>query len=126
MYNIDANIPLLPIVRNRNTSFWKVNKEEITKQWISGVSTKKIADSLKATCAKVQYAVRKLELPKRVNRSGPRYPWVSMKPGNSFFVPNVKHVSYKNGKVAHGTASKWATRAVTENNVKGIRVWRVA
>jgi hypothetical protein len=65
------------------------------------------------------------------------YPWHEMEPGDSFFVPGAKR-DYNDKRpgvdrqfgIAIGKklipGSKWATRAVTENGINGVRVWRVS
>lgn len=63
------------------------------------------------------------------------YPWAHMEPGDSFFVPGGKAGTKdkRPGVIMrinpHGARVKypgttWVTRAVTENGVNGIRVWR--
>ena len=64
-----------------------------------------------------------------------KWPWREMKPGDSFFaagyaqttaqrVGNELTMSTAAGsKLLPGTT--WATRLVTENGVRGVRVWRV-
>lgn len=65
------------------------------------------------------------------------YPWAHMQPGDSFFVPggsvgkSDKRPGVKTQITAHGAKKKypgttWAVRAVTENGINGIRVWRVS
>ena len=65
-----------------------------------------------------------------------RFPWLEMAVGDSFFAPNYaqsKHMR-KNGEKTLSTTfprtkvpgSKWVTRTVTENGIRGVRVWRVA
>lgn len=62
----------------------------------------------------------------------PTYPWRDMKPGDSFFVPTqnidkrerASGFNLTMGKRAH-PGSTWATRTVTENGIRGIRVWRL-
>ena len=64
------------------------------------------------------------------------YPWAHMQPGDSFFVPRgaTANTDKRDGvktqintagakKKYPGTA--WTVRAVTENGVNGVRVWRV-
>ena len=66
-----------------------------------------------------------------------KYPWSHMKPGDSFFVPGAKSCATDNrpGVKTHMTlnnarqrfpGTKWTIRAVTENGVNGVRVWRVS
>jgi hypothetical protein len=60
----------------------------------------------------------------------PIYPWKSLSPGDSFFVPGKR--SY--GKDALPTTigkktfpgSTWTTRNIIENGVAGVRVWRIS
>lgn len=65
-----------------------------------------------------------------------KFPWLQMSVGDSFFAPNyvqAKHMR-KNGEKTLTMAfprtkvpgSKWVTRTVTENGIRGVRVWRVA
>jgi hypothetical protein len=76
---------------------------------------------------------------KRPNLYGTKpaiYPWAHMQPGDSFFVPGGK-ISAKDkrpgttvqlsiaGPQKKYPGTKWATRSVTENNVNGLRVWRL-
>ncbi len=58
-----------------------------------------------------------------------KYPWALMAPGDSFFVPDSapKMVSQAASNVARRHKGlRFATRAVTENGVKGVRVWKIA
>lgn len=58
-----------------------------------------------------------------------KYPWREMQPGDSFFVPGKAPSSFggsKNGACKSIPGSKWTCRAVTENGIKGVRVWRVS
>ena len=70
-----------------------------------------------------------IPIPKQKGTS--KYPFQSMKIGDSFFVPNI-HVSALSGSMINARNSmnapkaKWITRTVTENGVKGVRVWRIA
>lgn len=55
------------------------------------------------------------------------YPWDAMEVGDSFFAPDpkgelVRAQSYPEGKKR---GVKFASRTVTENGVKGVRIWRV-
>ena len=65
-----------------------------------------------------------------------KFPWLQMSVGDSFFAPNyaqAKHLR-KNGEKPLSVTfprtkvpgSKWVTRTVTENGIRGVRVWRVA
>lgn len=65
------------------------------------------------------------------------YPWAHMQPEDSFFVPGgksgatdkrpgvTKLINYAGAKKRH-PGTKWTLRAVTENGVNGVRVWRTA
>lgn len=66
-----------------------------------------------------------------------KYPWRKMVVGDSFFVAglrvgggksrsgNTKGFSTSGGKnMVPG--SKWCSRTVTENGIRGVRVWRIA
>lgn len=83
---------------------------------------------------------KSVALPKRVRALSlgrkELYPWSHMRPGDSFFAPNIgAHSRDKRdglkGKISPANAkrrypgSEWAVRAVTENGVNGVRVWRV-
>jgi hypothetical protein len=66
-----------------------------------------------------------------------KFPWAQIQPGESFFVPGGR-LSRRDSR--RGTAkivgcttgyrlikgSSWNKRAVTENGVNGVRVWRVS
>lgn len=64
-----------------------------------------------------------------------KWPWRKMKMGDSFFAAGYAQSTSqrKNGQLVISTTagvsaipgSKWATRLVTENGVRGVRVWRV-
>ena len=58
----------------------------------------------------------------------PLYPWREMDVGDSFFVPEAKtpRITGNAAGVAKRTGFKFSVRAVTENGVKGVRVWRVS
>ena len=74
-------------------------------------------------------------LPGRSSVRGSRWPWRGMKPGDSFFAAGyVQAPTQRVGKepvmntssprqMCPGTT--WATRLVTEDGVRGVRVWRV-
>lgn len=67
-----------------------------------------------------------VELPKKWS-AHQKYPFPSMKVGDSFFAP-VKHVNI-NGSIAYATAKtgfRFEARTVTEKGVKGVRVWRIS
>lgn len=54
------------------------------------------------------------------------YPWAEMQPGDSFFAPRAKHANVNVNRVRkHVPNSTWTTRTVTENGIRGIRVWRL-
>ena len=58
---------------------------------------------------------------------GSKYPFASMKPGDSFFLPGTKE-TVRTSVIAcglgHSPKAKFASRAVTENKVRGFRIWR--
>lgn len=60
-----------------------------------------------------------------------KYPLRAMKIGDSFFAPGRASQSIT-GSFAHARqrmnapTAKWTTRTITENGVKGVRVWRIA
>ena len=60
-------------------------------------------------------------------RGKPFYPWADMARGDSFFVPGKTTDQMSPTVVSHRKrhGGKYVTRAVTENGVKGVRVWRV-
>ncbi len=56
-----------------------------------------------------------------------KYPFAEMEVGDSVFIPTA--YSQLVGNAARGPCyapMKFTVRTVTENNVKGVRVWRVA
>ena len=56
-----------------------------------------------------------------------KYPWRAMDVGDSFFVPE-KTASYMTSAALNAGRTlgrKYTVRTVTENGVKGARVWRV-
>lgn len=65
-----------------------------------------------------------------------KWPWAQMEPGDSFFAAGyVQSTQQRLGqellmRAGAGTrvlpGSKWASRLLTENGVRGVRVWRVA
>lgn len=83
------------------------------------------------------YAVEKMKsmfnitknvpLPKRKHGSGRRsiYPFKDMDVNDSFFVPNKKVFTSNRFYEKNNPKTKFSIRRVTENGVKGIRVWRV-
>jgi len=62
--------------------------------------------------------------PKSQGRYPCKYPLSQMEVGDSFFVPEPGHPNTK-GR-AETLGFKFTTRVVTENGVKGTRVWRIA
>ena len=68
-------------------------------------------------------------MPKRFGRGAPRkYPFDDLAVGESFFVPGINSTKIS-GSIGHAKhrlpGRKFPTRAVTENGVTGVRVWRV-
>jgi hypothetical protein len=71
-------------------------------------------------------------LPSMAGKQGakPKYPFASMKVGDSFFAPGdhatcqktVVSSSWSYGR-AHG--KKFATSTVEENGISGVRIWRI-
>lgn len=66
----------------------------------------------------------------RVEREG-KYPFHTMEVSDSFFQPEAKAAAmhaciarYMNGK-GKGSGRKFSLRAVTEDDVAGVRVWRM-
>jgi hypothetical protein len=66
-----------------------------------------------------------------------KYPYSHMQPGDSFFVPggrvsaSDKRVGLTLNVTIHHVrkrfpGTKWTVRAVTENGINGVRVWRVS
>ena len=63
-----------------------------------------------------------------------KWPWAEMAVGDSFFAAGYSLVQNQMGNprfsVTNGRlkvpGSKWITRTVTENGIKGVRVWRIA
>jgi hypothetical protein len=55
------------------------------------------------------------------------YPWAEMEKGDSFFMPNrtIRQVSSEKSKAAKTHGMKLVARTLTEDGVKGVRVWRV-
>ena len=76
------------------------------------------------------YRVEKgVPLPLSAGQKGKnKYPWYEMEVGDSFFVPGDKRGSVHNS--ASGIKSRtglcFSCSVVTENGVKGVRVWRIA
>ena len=54
-----------------------------------------------------------------------KYPWREMKVGQSFFTedPKVRAAGFEAGKRLN---LKFVSRTVTENGIKGFRIWRTA
>lgn len=69
---------------------------------------------------------KRLPIPEITHKS--KYPWAEMSVGDSFFVPG-KHTTQMGG-VAHqagiSLGVKFTIRRVTEMQVSGVRIWRVA
>ena len=88
---------------------------------------------------KASYSIEGLrimyEIDKKDSKPTPRgkYPFKSMEVGDSFFVPNGVYSPrspgvYINAYTLGSQAipnSKWCARTLTENGVKGLRIWRV-
>jgi hypothetical protein len=61
-----------------------------------------------------------------------RYPFIHMEVGESVFFPGVhrydnKHIAYASAKALERRSErKFTMRADIDNDVKGIRIWRVA
>ena len=59
-----------------------------------------------------------------------KYPYRQLEVGQSFFWPNIRvqsaSTSACNTARRIGNGVKFACRNVTENGVKGVRVWRIA
>ena len=56
-----------------------------------------------------------------------KYPWAVMEVGDSFFVPGItKDNIYSSIKNASRDGRSFVARRVTENGVRGLRVWRAA
>lgn len=57
-----------------------------------------------------------------------KYPWRTMEVGDSFFVANISTGGF--GGTLAGAAARsghrFTQRTVTENGVRGVRVWRIA
>jgi hypothetical protein len=51
------------------------------------------------------------------------YPWAKMKVGDSFFAP--RRTAALAGQIARKTTMVFTGRNVTENGVRGARIWRV-
>jgi hypothetical protein len=57
---------------------------------------------------------------------GGKYPWASMEIGDSFFAPGKVGARVATAGKRGGGQSKFTIRTVTENGVRGVRVWRIA
>lgn len=55
-----------------------------------------------------------------------KYPWKSLKINDSFFIPQAQRTQSNLHAAALQSKIKVKTRTVTENGVKGVRVWRIA
>ena len=79
--------------------------------------------------ARTEFQVQKgIEIPERgpLSRSC-IYPWNKMEIGDSFFLPNYKISQVSSGACAAGKryGKMYITRTLIENDIKGVRVWRV-
>jgi len=75
--------------------------------------------------------------PRSGNKGAPaKWPWHGMEPGDSFFAPGyVQRISQRgvdkepyfsaSGPTRTLPGTTWETRLVTEDGVRGVRVWRV-
>ncbi len=81
------------------------------------------------------YEIEKgVPLPEGAGKERQKYPFGEMRPGDSFFVPGGATVNAHGNKSAYSAASnygrahgwKFSARTVTENGVKGVRIWRIA
>jgi hypothetical protein len=57
-----------------------------------------------------------------------KYPWAEMQPGDSIFLAGKEGRqggSYAAAARGVTGGGKWTSRAVTEGEIKGIRIWRV-
>lgn len=56
-----------------------------------------------------------------------KYPVRQLELGESFFAPNISRTNIASSlQYAAGLGRKFATRRVTEDGVRGLRVWRIA
>lgn len=70
---------------------------------------------------------KNIPLPLNSGSGGPsKYPWCDMEVGDSFFAPSTTK-TMAGSIAARGKkyGEKHTIRAVTENSVKGVRVWRI-
>ena len=69
-----------------------------------------------------RFEISNVPRPKRTELTGPRfYPWNELSVGESFFIPEKTRYRIRND--IHG--KRFISRAVTENEKVGVRVWRV-
>lgn len=61
------------------------------------------------------------------NKGNRKYPWYEMEVGDSFFVPSTNPSRFMGSKYNYLRARgiEISCRAVTENGINGVRVWRV-
>jgi len=72
--------------------------------------------------------------PPRKGTGRPQYPWRDMEVGDSFFIVNGRVNNGKGdgplvntrGGAVMVPGSKWTMRVVVENEIRGIRIWRIA
>ena len=66
-------------------------------------------------------------VPLPANKSGKpgKYPWREMEVGDSFFIPDMAHSNINVPPALKANGFKIATRRETQNDVAGIRVWRI-
>lgn len=55
-----------------------------------------------------------------------KYPWRTMAVGESFFAPNRTTTSIHGDVRKHHRPMRVRARSVIVNNVRGVRVWRIA
>lgn len=55
-----------------------------------------------------------------------RYPWRDMDVGDSFFVPDKKITQIDSRTAQISTGFRFAKRTVEENDIKGVRIWRIS
>jgi hypothetical protein len=69
---------------------------------------------------------RRIPIPAKQDRmpgDRSKYPWIRMKVGESFFVPNIGIVAFSS-RVVHA-AERFGTKYTCRTEGKGVRVWRV-
>jgi len=56
-----------------------------------------------------------------------KYPWDKLAVGDSFFIPGKtsQTISPARQSAEHTRGTKYASRTVEENGVRGVRVWRI-